>query len=387
MSRAGERYPQPHPLIPRPRRGRARMMASALLVLCLVGLSVLGPPAASALPLLLGHFLALHVGQLAQRVCGLAEELGHVRERYQGSYWRAALSCLGGSVRLGTLLLLCTYFHVAFCPELDLPLALTLECLCHLLSLILGLQPLTPAEISEVCEKRHLNVAQGLAWSYYIGYLKLILPGLRERVLSSTGWAERGLGGVSSWRLHILLPLHCDVRDDLQGADPAVRFLGHLPDLCHDRAGVKARVYRNSLYDIWDRGQRAGTCVLEFATPLQTLLAMSRDGQAGLGREERLEQAKLFCRTLDQILQDCPDCRDCCRLVIYQEPEAGGASSSCLAQEILRHLQQQRTEEFAMGPGPEETTGPPTPTSLSQEPHFLISTSLEQPKTLLPNHF
>ncbi|XP_038627297.1 stimulator of interferon genes protein isoform X2 [Tachyglossus aculeatus] len=197
MSRAGERYPQPHPLIPRPRRGRARMMASALLVLCLVGLSVLGPPAASALPLLLGHFLALHVGQLAQRVCGLAEELGHVRERYQGSYWRAALSCLGGSVRLGTLLLLCTYFHVAFCPELDLPLALTLECLCHLLSLILGLQPLTPAEISEVCEKRHLNVAQGLAWSYYIGYLKLILPVFPGRSAGAGPEFDR-LGGAGS---------------------------------------------------------------------------------------------------------------------------------------------------------------------------------------------
>uniref|UniRef100_A0A6I8N526 Stimulator of interferon genes protein n=1 Tax=Ornithorhynchus anatinus TaxID=9258 RepID=A0A6I8N526_ORNAN len=374
-----------HPLIPRPRRGRAQKMAGALLVLCLAGLCVLGTPAALATPRLLGHFLALHAGRLAQRICGLAEELCHVQARYQGSYRRAARSCLGGSVRLGSLLLLCVYFYVTLCPELDLPLALTLECLCQLLNLILGLQPLTPAEISEVCERRHLNVAQGLAWSYYVGYLKLILPGLRERVLSSPGWAERAPGGLASWRLHILLPLHCDVRDDLQGADPAVRFLRHLPDLLLDRAGVKRRVYKNSLYEIWDRGRRAGTCVLEYATPLQTLLAMSRDGRAGLSREDRLEQAKLFCRTLDQILQDCPDCRDCCRLVVYHEPEVDGEAGSPLAQEILRHLQQQQTEEFAVDGGPEEITGPPTPTSLSQEPHFLISTSLEQPMTLLPS--
>lgn len=39
------------------------------------------------------------------------------------------------------------------------------------------LQGLAPAEVSAVCEKRNFNVAHGLAWSYYIGYLRLILPG------------------------------------------------------------------------------------------------------------------------------------------------------------------------------------------------------------------
>ena len=38
-------------------------------------------------------------------------------------------------------------------------------------------QGLTPAEVSAICEKRNFNVAHGLAWSYYIGYLRLILPG------------------------------------------------------------------------------------------------------------------------------------------------------------------------------------------------------------------
>lgn len=38
-------------------------------------------------------------------------------------------------------------------------------------------QGLAPAEISAICEKRNFNVAHGLAWSYYIGYLRLILPG------------------------------------------------------------------------------------------------------------------------------------------------------------------------------------------------------------------
>lgn len=59
-----------------------------------------------------------------------------------------------------------------------------------------------------------------------------------------------------------------------------------------------------------------GTCILEYATPLQTLLAMSQDSRAGFSREERLEQAKLFCQTLADILADAPDSQNC-RLIVY----------------------------------------------------------------------
>lgn len=63
---------------------------------------------------------------------------------------------------------------------------------------------------------------------------------------------------------------------------------------------------------------QAGTCILEYATPLQTLFAMSQDSKAGFSREDRLEQAKLFCRTLEEILADVPESRNNCRLIVYQ---------------------------------------------------------------------
>lgn len=63
---------------------------------------------------------------------------------------------------------------------------------------------------------------------------------------------------------------------------------------------------------------QAGACILEYATPLQTLFAMSQDGKAGFSREDRLEQAKLFCRTLEEILADVPESRNHCRLIVYQ---------------------------------------------------------------------
>ena len=63
---------------------------------------------------------------------------------------------------------------------------------------------------------------------------------------------------------------------------------------------------------------QAGVCVLEYATPLQTLFAMSQDGRAGFSREDRLEQAKLFCRTLEDILANAPESQNNCRLIVYQ---------------------------------------------------------------------
>lgn len=45
---------------------------------------------------------------------------------------------------------------------------------------------------------------------------------------------------------------------------------------------------------------------------------MSQDARAGFSQEDRLEQAKLFCRTLEEILADVPESQNNCRLIVYQ---------------------------------------------------------------------
>ncbi|XP_062943983.1 stimulator of interferon genes protein isoform X2 [Cynocephalus volans] len=253
--------------------------------------------------------------------------------------------------------------------------------LSQALNILLDLQGLAPAEVSAVCEKRNFNVAHGLAWSYYIGYLRLILPGLQARIQTYNQFHNM-LRGAGSRRLYILLPLDCGVPDDLSVADPNIRFLDVLPQQSTDRAGIKGRVYTNSIYELLENGQPAGTCVLEYATPLQTLFAMSHDGRAGFTREDRLEQAKLFCRTLEDILADAPESQNNCRLIVYQEPAEGGSFS--LSQEVLQHLRQEEREELtvcSLG-----TSVVPDSSMLSQEPKLLIS-GMEQPLPLRTDVF
>ncbi|XP_074068979.1 stimulator of interferon genes protein isoform X2 [Macrotis lagotis] len=283
----------------------------------------------------------------------------------------------------GCLLLLSGYFCLTLAskPNPSLTWTFALLGLSQALSFILGLQSLTPAEISEVCEKRHLNVAHGLAWSYYIGYLKLILPGLQARIQIYNQFNKDVLRIPE---LHILIPLDCRVPDDLSQADSNICFLQELPQHKIDRAGIKGRIYSNSIYKIWEDGQKAEVCVLEFATPLQTLFAMSQDGRAGFSQKDRLEQAKLFCRTLEDILEDAPEVRDYCRLIVYQEPEDRSPNNFSLSKEILRHLRQERQEEFFMRP--ERAVSMATSSTFSQEPQLLIS-GLEQPLSLRTDGF
>lgn len=51
---------------------------------------------------------------------------------------------------------------------------------------------------------------------------------------------------------------------------------------------------------------------------------MSQDGRAGFSREDRLEQAKLFCRTLEDILADAPESQNICRLIVYKGEDSPG---------------------------------------------------------------
>ncbi|KAM7142185.1 stimulator of interferon genes protein isoform 1-T6 [Molossus nigricans] len=360
-----------HPSIPRPRSHGAKKAAFVLLSACLVAFWGLSEPPDRILQWLVLHQASLQLGLLFKRVCNLVEELCHVHSRYQGSYWRAVQACLGCPIRFVTLLLLSCFYYIFFPNISGLPFTwlLSLLGLSEALSILLNFQVPAPAEVSTVCEQNNFNVAHGLAWSFYIGYLKLILPGLRARIRSFNQLHDNMLRSAGSHRLYILFPLDCGVSDNLNVVDPNIRFLNELPRQITDRAGIKGRVYTNSIYELLENGRPVAACVLEYATPLQTLFAMSHDSRAGFSRENRLEQAKLFCQTLENILADDPECQNNCRLIVYQDPAE--KSNFSLSQEILRHLRQEEKEEVTVGNV--GTSVVPGPSTLPKEPELLIS--------------
>ncbi|KAM6953351.1 stimulator of interferon genes protein [Aplochiton taeniatus] len=338
--------------------------------------------------------LTLTLGPVLHGVCLLAEEvLYHRTTRYHGrrALWRQVSGCLNGRalvVGLAGLMALLTR-GTPLPPQGDWWSLVVLA--CGFYPLLKTLRVLGPSEVelSEVCEGRKMNVAHGLAWSFYLGYLKLVLPNLEVsipafRALHMDGpFKTRG-----SRKLLLLLPLNANVASKLEDVDTNIRFYKNLPDQWIDRAGVKGRVYKQSVYRVLDDKGQAQHCLIEYAAPLLTLHSMSQDSSAGFGEGDRREQVLLFYRTLRDILDRSLECRNLYRLVLLNDDHE--EDPHFLSKTILQHLQQQDTEEFCLVPHQEE--GVPAPESsppseggqdqvepMSREPTLMFSFDLPQP--------
>uniref|UniRef100_UPI00398E785A stimulator of interferon genes protein isoform X2 n=1 Tax=Pristiophorus japonicus TaxID=55135 RepID=UPI00398E785A len=225
------------------------------------------------------------------------------------------------------------------------PWNVSLSCFCYSFFKVFGFLDPTPAEISEICEENKLNVAHGLAWSYYVGYLKLVLPNLEERIKYHQRTSKSVPDCKETWKLYILIPFSCKVHDKLEKADSRIEFSGNLPELCIDRAGIKARSYKHSIYSIYDEKFGPHRCILEYATPLRSLFEMSNDAAAAFSKEQRLEQAKLFYITLENILKNSQECAGYFKLIPYDDDlEEGKIDSHFLSNVILKHMAQERLE-------------------------------------------
>ncbi|NXF38106.1 STING protein, partial [Nyctibius bracteatus] len=225
-------------------------------------------------------------------------------------------------------------------------------------------------EVSEISERSKQNVAHGLAWSYYVGYLKIVLPRVKKSMEEFSRANPNVLACRETWKLHILVPLSCEICDDLEKADSNIQYVTDLAETTVTRAGIKKRVYKHSLYAIRDE-DKLWHCAVEFATPLHSLYAMSQDDCAAFSREDRLEQAKLFYRTLEEILKGSKECAGTYRLIAYEE--SGEAETHFLSREILWHLWQQRHEEYAVYEGNQLHN--PSTTLCSTELNLQISES------------
>uniref|UniRef100_A0A8C1KCR2 Stimulator of interferon genes protein n=1 Tax=Cyprinus carpio TaxID=7962 RepID=A0A8C1KCR2_CYPCA len=279
------------------------------------------------------------VAMFIHSMCLFAEEwLFHSRQRYHGRTIETFQACFSGRVILG----MCAIFLMlklgwSFSEEQWSTMALM--CAVYLLLKCLGVLGPAPVEISEICEMKKMNVAHGLAWSFYTGYLKFVLPDLQNKVsrYSSTK------GKLSSPRLHILLPLNAKVPSKPEEEDTNVVFHENLPELERDTAGVRKRSYKNSVYKITHNNE-AFSCVLEYATPLLTLYQMSHESSAGFGERERKQQVLLFYRTLSQILENSLECRNRYRLVLLNDEHTG--DPHFLSREIIQHLKQEDGEIY-----------------------------------------
>ncbi|CAB4035226.1 stimulator of interferon genes -like, partial [Paramuricea clavata] len=164
------------------------------------------------------------------------------------------------------------------------------------------LDTLSRVQISSLLENNNRLVANGLAWSYYFGYLKIILPKLHERIAESE-WKDK----LSSNKLFILMPRDCWAFGKLsdEAEDGKIQLVEDgVIEFEAERAGISKRSYRNNVYEIKIDGCEPLQVLAQYATPLCSMYDMSHSAEANLSVEDRDEQAKLFVRTLEAILRN-----------------------------------------------------------------------------------
>ncbi|KAM4036477.1 stimulator of interferon genes protein [Anomaloglossus baeobatrachus] len=337
-------------IIPQPRGNRAAKAACFFILVCTFLLYLLGIVhfTRSQIAYAIGvHCAIAQSWHFMVGLCEFFEELAHIHTRYNGEYLKAFQASVGS--RNIFFMIFTAIFCFILHKEEPLPVMMNvvLLFLCNFLCRCFGLQDPTPATISEISETKKLNVAQGLAWSYYVGYLKFVLPALNRLVKRFNEENNNLLRFPETLKLYLLMPLSCKIYNDLHEEDESITFFKEIPPLQLDRAGIKARVFKNNVYRLLDDEHRPYYCIAEYATPLASLYDMSNIASAGFSKQDRMEQAKLFYRTLKDILESALECHNTFRLVIYDDcPKGEDVPEHLLSHIILKHLKQQYSEEY-----------------------------------------
>ncbi|CAH2276805.1 stimulator of interferon genes [Pelobates cultripes] len=340
-------------IIPEARGHRATKTVCICIAICIIVLYTFGIGNYSITQIVFSlsvFFLSIPSWNLIVGICEFSEEIKHVNARYNGHYlkaFKASFNTKYMSVVIPSFILCYIFYEEEYLPNFPRKISFFLILLAHFLAWLLGIQETSPAGISKIIEKKHFNVAHGLAWSYYVGYLKFVLPELKNLVKKFNEENNNLLKSSEMCKLHILIPLSCKLYGDLNEGDENITFLKEIPPLCKDRAGIKGRVFKNNVYRILDEEHRPYYCIVEYATPLASLLQMSDIASAAFSAEDRIQQTKLFYRTLKEILENSLECQNSFRLIVYDDsPKDKMYQPHMLSTEILKHLKQQHSEEY-----------------------------------------
>ena len=250
--------------------------------------------------------LSFVLGELVRRLCLVSEEIRHKETRYKGSWKKVFTSTFsfrhGRTVLVVVIasLLFVFYFlyeHCNTCCRSEYAILFSLNCfISPLLSFLIGFREISSVELSQINENNNKNVADGLAWGYYFGYLKMVLPILAERI-GQTDYKYL----IPIHKLFILIPKTCYIYDSIEKADHRMKFVDNLTLTVSSRGGVSKLPYKTSVHRI-EMLRPDGTndpepphVAVEYAVPLRSLYAMSEEGV--VGGQERDEQVilKLTC--------------------------------------------------------------------------------------------
>ncbi|XP_071874755.1 transmembrane protein sting [Bombus fervidus] len=187
----------------------------------------------------------------------------------------------------------------------------------------------------DIKSMKGLDYGTSMAYSYYYGYLRIILP--------STGSINKGLIEkieniedshgiyISVPKLFILIPSSAYIPPNLKEASYHwMESAMNLEKEVLNRAGVKGRTYHNSVYKIYPNGQRLETpfyIVVEGASPLLTFYEVQKHAhnETNVYKKYCKVIIQKFYEKLKQLIDADPECADLCELIYYDDYDNNGS--------------------------------------------------------------
>ncbi|OWF47889.1 uncharacterized protein LOC110453777 isoform X3 [Mizuhopecten yessoensis] len=196
------------------------------------------------------------------------------------------------------------------------------------------------------------NVAHGLAWSYYFGYLKFLLPGMDKRIECSKHWKTDSTKRRMCKKILLLYPssCHCRLRRLDEDSSGRITHEGEV-ELLQDRAGVVGRVYKNTVYSVVSKEGKKFYFVGEYVTCIRTMYEMEQSGIAGLKPDDTRLLSTKFLITIKQILDRDKDCTNMYRIIFYEDSDQSGKTAS-LPDHIVKAIDEEMEMENADGLDP-----------------------------------
>ncbi|XP_012269577.2 stimulator of interferon genes protein homolog [Athalia rosae] len=280
---------------------------------------------------------------LIWRLSNFFEEIKHMHSRYDDSMFSVFKAVFQFNTVSTIIIVLCISSLIGMAMDVGTPLkylwsfgpnSYVFSLLASML--IVHMMNIDQSQLDtalKLSQLSGLDYGSGLAYSYFYGYLNIVLPsrgdnskGLHDNI--ATYEADNGVT-IPVKKLFILIPTSLRIPPDLKEASYGwLESTKSLESVIKARAGTTKRNYHNTVYKI-HRGGVEGRhapvyVVTEGATPLQTFYEVlqhsGRDSTAYADFSREIVGS--FYRTLRHIIRSKLECRDLCELVFYDDFDA-----------------------------------------------------------------
>ncbi|GAB1866505.1 Transmembrane protein 173 [Camponotus japonicus] len=194
-----------------------------------------------------------------------------------------------------------------------------------------------------------LDYGTGMAYSFYYGYLQLILPNRgtsdsKSIIEKIENFEDKHEVTFPVHKLFIVIPSSGYISPHLKEmSDQWMESARELEEEKRDRAGTIGRTYRNNAYKIYPNGRDSGASpvyvVAEGATPLLTFYEVQQHShpESIVYKRYKNEITMMFYKKLREILESEPTTRNLCELIYYNDYDSKGARVN-VAKVILQRI-------------------------------------------------